>query len=614
MKVFFFSLLVIKATRRSALLEPPFLLLLAVVLCLSVVVQASPDPRARGAWWIEQHGALTLEDEPRLPWVRAVWKRVEAASERSLKRLPRLLFLRSHRTPLALALADGSVILNHAVVRLVYDEQPRHVADARMAFLLGHELAHLAMDDFWQSEAFHGVRDDPLWSNARQRLEQLLGRRASDHGSREIQLRELQADSHGMITMNAAGYDPRLILEGDSGFFRLWSARVMELQKIPPSGDHPSDTERAALLRSQLNRVRNQLLVFEAGTKLLQLGRYEDARILLEEFRNRFPGRAVFNNLGLAEYQLALRQLASCDPLRVSRYLTSLVADVETRGSLTRGALSNASSGQKCLAKPAFRVPFRRALDYFTQSAAMDPDYHPARVNLSSARLMAGDAAGAMSAADEVLRRSPGHLQALNNKAVALHEFGLQMGMDTTDRALLMLKNVLRRRPGFLPANYNRAVLLSQRQRNAAAEEAWRELDRFSLPQVYRREVLRRTGRTAFQDAVSPDVGIPSPWPLGVLSPARLNQLERFGCVGIRSGEFRAKLCADDEHELLVIKDRVELVSARPGSALKKQLKRLGKPSRTLTVGGWKTKIYSGFMLESHRSGTRKVWWYVPAG
>lgn len=591
------------------------MLLISGFFGLSTPVLALESPKAHAAWWIEQHGVLTLEEEPRIAWVHAVWKRVEASSERSLKRLPQLVLLRSHRSPMALALPDGSVVLNHAAVKVVYEEAERPMGDARMAFLLSHELAHLAMDDFWQTEAFHGIKKMPIWYHARQKLELLLDQRDPGGSGREARLRELQADALGLIAMNAAGYDPDLILQGSSPFFKVWSSRMMEHQKTAAgSANHPDDGERAALLRSQLQRVRGHLVVFDAGTKLLQLGRYEDARILLEEFRSRFPGRAVFNNLGLGEYQLGLHELGSCDPQRVVRFLTSLVADVETLGILTRGAKSGLSSMKRpdCLKQPAFEVPFRRSIDYFTKAAAMDPNYLPARVNLSSARLMGGDAAGAMSAADEVLRRLPGQFQALNNKAVALHEFGRQMGMDTTDRALGLLQRILDHRPDFLPAAYNRAVLLSERKRNASAEEAWQALASLNLPRLYREEVHHRIGKTLPRAAFSKIVRIPPPWPLGVMNGKYRRKLQGMDCVQIRAGDFRARACSGKGLQLFIIGDRVELVSIVPDRKMKQKLKNLHPPSKTLISGGWKTEFHSGLLLDTHVQGSRKAWWFMP--
>ncbi len=475
------------------------ILLLGCALYLAGKADAQESPKAKAAWWLEQHGALTEDLEPRIALVRGVWERVEAASERSPKRLPRLVLLRSHHAPMAHALPDGSVLLNRAAIRLCYDGVKRELGDARMAFLLGHELAHLAKDDFWAAEAFSRVGAVPEIAEARVHLEQLLRRSEPDGKNQAARLRELQADAHGLIAMTAAGYNPKRVLDVDSTFFQLWSARVIELQgQSPAPAQYPADAERAALLRSQLSAVRRELLVFDAGTKLQQLGRYDDARVLLEHFRGRFPGREIFNNLGLSEYRLAMRELAGYDARWAARYFTALVADLETMGTLTRGRTGGPARGpgKRCVALLGFQTHFRRALKYFEKASRMDPEYLPARVNLSSARLTAGDYAGAMSAADQVLRVNPEQREAMNNKAVALHAFGREMGMDTTDRALSVLETILRKHPDYAAAAYNRAVLLTERQRPGSAGQAWERLLRYRLPPLYRARVYMNLGRT----------------------------------------------------------------------------------------------------------------------
>src|SRR5262249_60218374 len=108
---------------------------------------------------------------------------------------------------------------------------------------------------------------------------------------------------------------------------KLSSAGYVVAQ-VPPD-------QRVALLRSHLASVAEELDVFHFGVRLLQLGRYADALVLLERFRARFAGREVLNNVGLAHLQIALGFLSACDRAQYLRFKLPLVVDPETRASAT---------------------------------------------------------------------------------------------------------------------------------------------------------------------------------------------------------------------------------------------------------------------------------------
>jgi hypothetical protein len=128
-----------------------------------------------------------------------------------------------------------------------------------------------------------------------------------------IRKQELQADSYGLIYMTMAGYDPKAIIDRDrTNFFENWVSKITG--KIAYSdATHPGPKERAEFLRVQLVSVVDALNYFSFGVRLYQLGRYSDAILLLEAFKEKFPSREVFSNIGLCHYQLAMRVLSNCD-------------------------------------------------------------------------------------------------------------------------------------------------------------------------------------------------------------------------------------------------------------------------------------------------------------
>jgi len=82
--------------------------------------------------------------------------------------------------------------------------------DSRLAFLIGHELAHLAKDDFWHGSAFAAVSSYKDETQVRRILTSQLEKTG---GSLDfVKTQELQADSYGIIYMTMAGYDPKAII------------------------------------------------------------------------------------------------------------------------------------------------------------------------------------------------------------------------------------------------------------------------------------------------------------------------------------------------------------------------------------------------------------------
>ncbi len=98
--------------------------------------------------------------------------------------------------------------------------------DARLAFLLGHELAHLAKDDFsigprsWRSKNIQDGGPPPAAGGNAEANRRRDGR--VRQAIRDIvRIKELQADSYGLIYMTVAGYDPAVIVRAAS-FFEQW--------------------------------------------------------------------------------------------------------------------------------------------------------------------------------------------------------------------------------------------------------------------------------------------------------------------------------------------------------------------------------------------------------
>src|SRR5262249_55649992 len=158
--------------------------------------------------------------------------------------------------PFALALPDGSVLLTPDGLEVCYKQVAPQAGDSRLAFVLGHELSHLARDDFWH--AFTAA------AAARQPAAEAV--RIPPETTAEARMKELEADSFGVVYMTMAGYQPSAIVGEGTSFLDEWTARL-------PAGalagrGHPSARERTALVRTALRSVADQLDFFRFGVRL----------------------------------------------------------------------------------------------------------------------------------------------------------------------------------------------------------------------------------------------------------------------------------------------------------------------------------------------------------
>jgi hypothetical protein len=133
----------------------------------------------------------------------------------------------------AAALPDGSVVVSRSALELCYEQGTIADSDARVAFLLAHELVHLQHNHNWFLEAealvmaFEG--EDEIVASLRETL-----------GSDEVEVRklEVQADQDGILNIAMAGYDPMVILGEDESFFDAWVGSITN--KIAYLPHHPA--------------------------------------------------------------------------------------------------------------------------------------------------------------------------------------------------------------------------------------------------------------------------------------------------------------------------------------------------------------------------------------
>lgn len=569
-------------------------------------VGSNPEDNARDSsgWWLDNYGAVDPAKDPRAARAQALFDRVSAAADKRDNRLPRLALIGAAGDPYAVALPDGTILLTRGALDFCYGplrgpKLPQRQGDLRLAFVLGHELAHLAADDFWHRSAFAAAQRFPAASGTRWReVRSLL-----NPDSRDLQRSELEADSVGALTMAMADLSPGELLHGDPDFFTKWVSQVaVEAAYEDPS--HPPPEDRAATLKALLTGLGDEIDVFHFGVRLAQLGRYPDAIALLAHFNERFASREVLSDLGYASYQQAVKVLAACDGSPAIRFRLPVAIDDETLAS--RARLRGGSS--LCLESERVRKGLADAEHYLELATEKDSAYLAARHNLLAVYLVAGKAASALALAEETLQVAPGDAATLVAKGIALYLFGIDNRMDTFEGALHVLEKAETDPRWGTDAVFARAVMLTEHGRIAGARAAW---ERFLAlePHGSHADLARERLGLADEPQTAAALAPSPPIPLGVVAPetrARLAKLERRD---VAIGGMSVTIYRGQGLQALQLGEAVEVVEqaasapvAHPGSA----------PVRVETPRGVFLR-YPGVGFDMDGDRTRAVVYFAPA-
>lgn len=486
----------------------------AVLSMLSAVsVEASSrHPRNVVAFYTEIYGELSPDNDQQVASAFKVFERVRAVADKNSKRLSRLVVVDSDGNPWAIALPDGHIVLSRQAVRTCY--QLREKAQPCLAFVLGHELAHLANDDFWHQEV-HGFLSTSPHTKQIARFMQ---------GRRQVEGQELAADDKGYVYAAMAGYAVDSLLRSrrpDENFFTFW----MQQTNARLAVDASKAQARTAVLQRRLRDIQDKLVFFEFGVRLSHFDYCDDAVYFLREFQQVFPGREVLNNLGYCYLQMARQTMAS---KRGYFYWLPLQIDGVTRASalVTRGGKPISSLKQAATSKASNLL--EQAIDYLEQAVKADPAYVPARINLAVAHLYLGQPHQARAILDEARRLAPKRLDIQGLEALVRYEQG-----DTeSDYWPVALKRLtaLAEKPDVPHAVlFNLARLYEIRGRQGEARRYWDRLvsQAERLPRPIRDIVCRKHGAASGRGCAYADSSVeavaPWRWPLRVTGLERLS-------------------------------------------------------------------------------------------
>lgn len=594
------------------------IVIITIALSIAVITPANAgDGRDSAVWWVKTYGGLSAKDEPLVARAERIFDKVAAAADKNTKRFPRLVVVNYAFDPYAASIQDGSIILTFGGLKLCYQGVNQAKGDARLAFVLGHELAHSAKDDYWHAAAFAAVKEYK-GSKVKERktllkyLQDTAGQGVGEKSKEVGKVRELQADSYGLIYMAMAGYDPKAVVDQDgTNFFREWITQITGRSAFEGPG-HPNTQERAEFFRAQLASIADEVALFTFGVRLYQIGRYEDALLLLDRFREKFPSREVFANIGLAHFQLAMKELAACDPTAPFRFKLPTIVDVKTLAANTTRGGNNA-----CRDNEGYRRSLASAIRHLEMAASKDQQHFPTQVNLATAYIFAGEYARAMAAADTALKLSPDNPLAINCKAVALNLFGRLGGLDSTDAALVMLRGAAARNPEITDSLYNQAALAAEREREAAAKEAWKAFLAKEPAGPYARVAAKHLGLAveAGQPASRND-NLKPPVKLGEINGETAQFLKGVSKRSFSIGRTAIDVYDGKEVRALAINGNIEVIETvleKPRDLVEFKHEH-GEPLRGLTTTVGTTLVYRNFAVDVHDGGVKRMVFFEGSG
>ncbi|MEO5364546.1 MAG: M48 family metalloprotease [Magnetococcus sp. DMHC-8] len=536
----------------------------------------------------KKYGLIDPATDPQVARVRQVFARVQNVADKRGNRMPQLTVVDKPDTPWAIALPDGHILLSSGAIELCYRQVTQAVGDARIAFVLGHELAHLAKNDFWDMEVYLAV------AGTGQVAPRLAGEKmtAADRRQRQATAwhKETEADDLGFLYASIAGYPTHLLLAranaSHDNFFSLWTDRFRDdalLQDL-----HPPPADREAFLRARLEQLAEGMPLFRFGLRLAHFGHCDQAVLLFRHFLQIFPAREVYNNLGACHLYRAQRELPAT--ATTASYWLPVLFDATSRADLLlTGQAGHAGEGTRPV-PPA--LPDRtdhaleQAVDYLEQAVEADAAYLPARLNLATAHVYRGELLKARVVLEEALRLVPHNREVVGWHALLLHLDSQGHGLG--DAALPSLTRLAAQTDAPASLVFNHALLLKKAGRNARSW--WNRLASRPVPLPARYARIACSVAKVACASLQPGTGQAVPWPVPVQPGVDVDAVDRDKLLaGWRASDLgwlpdRQQGTAyrrGETAELLVLDGSVTMVVLRGGTlgTTRVLTKKAGKPT-----------------------------------
>jgi len=411
-----------KKNKKRMLIWPCLVLILTMLMSMEVVMSmgasAADDGSGSRDYWIKKYGQI--KDSPLYLRAAEVFKRVLLASDRRAGLEPALYSINFDGVPWAQSLADGSIILTRNCLKFCYQDKNLEHGDARLAFVLGHELAHQFNGDFWHYHFFRSLGKQEENRFSFQEIKKI----ATNPDA--LLAKELQADQYGILYAALAGYKTGEIVAKDKNFFLEW-ARAINLSEAYPQSGYPPADERAMAITARLREVLNRLALFHLGVISYHLGWYNEAISLFEGFSRCYPGREVYANIGTSYLRMAYEKLPPSGGSKAPFPFTlSFGPQVSTRAEsieISRKVSPDTPESQTL----TYEKLIKSAIDNLRKAGDCDPFYAESKNTLGCAYILEKKYHDAVSLLEDALRLRPNDKRIRNNLAVVYFLLGQKL-------------------------------------------------------------------------------------------------------------------------------------------------------------------------------------------
>lgn len=438
-------------------------LIVLVITLLFAVPAFAENPRNHIDFWKKTYGELSSKDDPRVEKAQKIFQRVLNAAGKRPGVVPRLIIIKDDSL-LASAIPDGSIILAKGVLDICYKDPAR--GDDRLAFILGHEIAHQLKDDFWHMKFFQAIE----LSGEKNLKNNIALKEVKDiaKSTDKMLAKELQADEHGIIYATMAGFNTRAIIteEDRVNFFEEW-VKTLDRTRIPgvhKDPTHPGPEHRAEAVKARLRQVLDKTEFFNLGLLFYQTGDYKRAVLFFSDFLRFFPGREVYHNLAASYHQIALKYYRKWKKKEQKMpFKLSISIDPETRAKKISLRGRDASAGSEEL----FKKNIGKSIEYYNSAISQDPSYKLSYNNLASAYIIKGEFYKAIGTLQDALKIDPRFSEALNNLGVAFFY------IDSPGKAMENLDRAREIDPSYNAPLFNLGKIAYEEKKVTEAKEYW---------------------------------------------------------------------------------------------------------------------------------------------
>jgi tetratricopeptide (TPR) repeat protein len=594
-------------------------------------------------YWIKTFGDYSREEgknDPRVKWANHVFERVKRHADKNGKKEPHLSIIKSKGANYAFALPDGGVIINVTTLDICYGEKDfdSDLGNRRIAFILGHELAHLAYEHVLHEEMFRVMKklNAPIPKTSR-------GKNGKDGSIDEQRVhfrpKELLADKMGAFYASMAGYNMGKLVAVSDNFFQHWAAKTNVSMTDDSEIKHPPLQQRLKSIRTQFREIAKHLELFNAAVLLFQMKSYLEAAKAFEDFLTIYPAREVYNNIGACYFNLAMMRIYSdySDDYFRFKLVTYISYKTTAQEMISRG-------DGRYLEDEKIAHYIDRAIYFYRKAVEKNPSHIPSNTNLAAALILNREYAGAISVCESILKVQPGNIDALNNQAIAHHYYGINKNisrgegenkqMIMTQKAIGDLKKTLALNPENLDTIYNLAALYQLNGQMDDARALWKKfLSKYSIYQALPRDnyyghIYKKMYNREWEPAnKANNIGIPrcgdSKY-LGRYKPNIESTFRNSIILPYKLGREKDKrkrrwyselhVVIKKDFKIIALDKVIEVIerNVEEGHRLRtnKMLHQLGAPLRTVKCPGGCFYIYNGFSFKEIDGNVASHIWF----